>query len=379
MRALHFGRFHSDTFGGLERHVDALIRSMAGRVGSDNLVASENLSGGTLDLGYCRVIKAPSLGLVASASLCPTMPAIARRLHRARPYDIVHLHFPDPMSHLVWECLPRGPRLVISWHSDVIRQKRLMRLYSPFLDRIVNRADAIVAATPAHFGASEQLGAVRDRAKLKVVPYGMDYAPYAPSPALETRAASIRERTPGRHRIFAVGRHVYYKGFAHLIEAMTRVPDAVLVLGGSGPLLEEHRALAARLGLGERVVFPGRIPDAELPAYYAACDVFCMPSTHPSEAFGLVQLEAMASARPIVCCRLGNGVNFVHQDGVNGLAVPPGDAGALADALNALLADPVLRRRMGDAGRARALSEYNTERMASGMIAVYRSLLGERT
>ena len=80
-----------------------------------------------------------------------------------------------------------------------------------------------------------------------------------------------------------------------------------------------------------------------------------------------------------MCCRLGNGVNFVHQDGVTGLAVPPGDAGALADALNALLADPVLRRHMGDAGRARALSEYNTERMASGMIAVYRSLLGERT
>jgi glycosyltransferase involved in cell wall biosynthesis len=253
-----------------------------------------------------------------------------------------------------------------------------MRFYRPFLERIVNRADAIVAATPAHISSSEQLGLVRDRARLKVVPYGMDFAPFEPTPALRARAEAIRSRFPGKHVLFAVGRHVYYKGFRVLIEAMARVPDAALFLGGSGPLLEEHKALAARLALGDRVVFPGRIPDSELPAYYGACDVFCMPSTHPSEAFGLVQLEAMASAKPVICCRLGNGVNFVHQDGVNGLAVAPGDAGALADAINALLADPGRRLRMGEAGRARARAEYTTERMASRMIEVYRSVARAR-
>lgn len=375
MRVLHFGRFYSDSFGGLERHVDVLIRSMARWIEADNLVASAGFSGSMLNLGYCRVIRAPSLGLLASVSLCPTMPIAARLLHAQVSYDIVHLHFPDPMSHLSWACMPRGPKLVISWHSDVIRQQRLMGLYRPFLDRVVNRADAIVAATPAHISSSEQLGLVRDRGKLKVVPFGLDFAPFRPSRELDAQVQAIRARLGARHVLFALGRHVYYKGFRYLIQAMRDVPDAVLVLGGAGPLLEEHRRLVRDLSLEDRVVFPGRIREASLPAYYHACDVFCMPSTHPSEAFGLVQLEAMACARPVVCCRLGNGVNYVHQDGVTGLAVPPADPRALSDAINALLADRERRRIMGEAGQARAFTEYNTERMASEMLAVYRSVV----
>jgi glycosyltransferase involved in cell wall biosynthesis len=375
MRALHFGRFYSDSFGGLERHVDILIRSMAPWVESDNLVAAAGFSGSMLNLGYCRVIRAPSLGLLASVSLCPTMPIAARLLHAQVSYDIVHLHFPDPMSHLAWECLPRGPKLVISWHSDVIRQQRLMRLYKPFLERVVNRADAIVAATPAHIASSVQLGLVHDRAKLKVVPYGLDFRPFRASPELDAQAQAIRSRLGARHVLFALGRHVYYKGFRHLIHAMRRIPDAVLVLGGAGPLFAEHQRLVRDLSLEDRVVFPGRIREASLPSYYHACDVFCLPSTHPSEAFGLVQLEAMACGKPVVCCTLGNGVNFVHQDGVTGLAVPPGDPQALAEAVNTLLADPERRRAMGQAGLARAYAEYNTDLMASGMMSVYRSIL----
>jgi glycosyltransferase involved in cell wall biosynthesis len=375
MRALHFGRFYSDSFGGLERHVDLLIRSMARWVESDNLVASAGFSGSMLNLGYCRVIRAPSLGLLASVSLCPTMPIAARLLHAQMSYDIIHLHFPDPMSHLAWKFIPRGPKLVISWHSDVIRQQRMMRFYRPFLERIVNAADAVVVATPAHISSSRQLGLVHDRSKLRIVPYGLDFAPFRTSPELEAQVQAIRSRLGAKHVLFALGRHVYYKGFRHLIRAMGGIPDAVLVLGGAGPLLEEHRRLVRNLSLEDRVVFPGRIREASLPAYYHACDVFCMPSTHPSEAFGLVQLEAMACARPVVCCSLGNGVNYVHQDGVNGLAVPPGDPAALAQAVNALLADPERRRRMGEAGQVRAYAEYNIERMAAGMLSVYRSIL----
>ncbi len=375
MRVLHFGRFYSDSFGGLERHVDILMRSMASWVESDNLVASAGFRGSMLNLGYCRVVRAPSLGLLASVSLCPTMPIAARLLHAQMSYDIVHLHFPDPMSHLAWECIPRGPKLVISWHSDVIRQQRLMRLYRPFLERVVNEADAIVAATPAHISSSAQLGLVRDRSKLRIVPYGLDFSPFRRSPELDAQAQAIRARLGARHVLFSLGRHVYYKGFRYLIQAMRRIPDAVLVLGGAGPLLDEHQRLVRELALGDRVIFPGRIREASLPAYYHACDVYCMPSTHPSEAFGLVQLEAMACARPVVCCKLGNGVNFVHQDGVNGLAVPPADPDALADAVNALLADPERRRAMGRAGMERAHAEYSTERMASGMLSVYRSIL----
>ena len=375
MRVLHFGRFFSENFGGLERHVDLLIRSMAGHATCDNLVANESFSSATLNLGYCRVIKAPSLGLLAGTAMCPTMPLIARRLHRETRYDIVHLHFPDPLSHLVSYCMPKGPKLVISWHSDIVRQKTLMGFYGPFQKDIISRADAVVAATPAHFSSSTQLGVTSDGNKYKVVPYGLDFAPYELMKETLAKATLLRQQLGTKIVLFAVGRHVYYKGFEYLIRAMREIKEVALILGGGGPLFDSHVRLAKALGVGDRVVFPGRIPDQDLPAYYHASDIFCMPSCERNEAFGQVQLEAMACAKPVVCCQLNNGVNYVHQHGITGIAVPPRNPAALAGAITMLIQDEALRRKMGEAGRSRALTEYSLKKMSDDMLAVYRAVL----
>jgi rhamnosyl/mannosyltransferase len=306
------------------------------------------------------------------------MPLWARRLHREQRFDIVHLHFPDPMSHLAAAALPADVKLVISWHSDVIRQQRLLELYRPFLDRIVARADAIIGATPRHFSSSTQLGACRDPKRLRVVPYGIDFGPFDASAA--AAAGKELKRKLGRSfLIFAIGRHVYYKGFEFLVRAMREVRnDAVLVLGGTGPLRDSLSELAASLGLADRVLFPGRIAEEALPAYYHAADVFCLPSVEPSEAFGLVQVEAMACRKPVISCELNNGVTYVNRHEETGLVAPPRDPGALAAALNRLLQDETLRKRMGEAGYARAKSEFTLERMWEGTLAVYRSVISEQ-
>jgi rhamnosyl/mannosyltransferase len=279
------------------------------------------------------------------------------------------------MSHFAETTLPSRVKRVISWHSDIVRQSQLLRIYRPFLDRIVSRADAIVAATPMHFTSSSQLGACRDPMRLHVVPYGIDFAPYE-APAAAAAGAELRRLLRGRQAIFTVGRHVYYKGYDVLIRAMRNVRnDAVLILGGNGPLSRSLQDLADTLGLGDRVIFPGRIPEHALPSYYHAADVFCLPSVERSEAFGLVQLEAMACRKPVVSCDLGNGVNYVNQDGVTGLVVPPRDERALAAAINRLLDDAALRKEMGEAGYARAKAEFTQDRMVQGMLEVYRSVL----
>lgn len=170
-----------------------------------------------------------------------------------------------------------------------------------------------------------------------------------------------------------------HKGFEFLVRAMRGVrDDAVLVLGGTGPLSGPLQELAATLGLGERVIFTGRIAEEALPAYYHAADIYCLPSVEPSEAFGLVQVEAMACRKPVISCELGNGVSYVNRDGVTGLVVPPRDPRALADALNRLLEDGALRKKMGDAGHARAKSEFTLDRMWDGMLDVYRTVNGEQ-
>jgi glycosyltransferase involved in cell wall biosynthesis len=372
MKVLQFGRFHSSDFGGIERHVATLIGALKGRVEMDNVVANARWRLEVEPRDGHTIYRVPSLGVVASLALAPGFPLFVRRLWQRAGYDIAHLHFPDPLSHLAARLLPRAAKIAITWHSDIIRQRRLFALYRPFLERFLRRADLVIAATPVHFTSSTQLDVVRGSPKCRVVPYGIDAARFAATEAVRAGVARIRSRFPDRPVVFAVGRHVYYKGFEFLLRAMAQV-DATLVLGGTGPLLEEHRRVAARLGLA-RVHFPGRIPDEELPAYYRAADVVCMPSIERAEAFGLVQLEAMASERPLVNCALGTGANFVAPDGVAALTVPPRDPGALAAALNRLLADPAERAALGARGLARARGEFSIERMAQGHLQLYREL-----
>jgi rhamnosyl/mannosyltransferase len=375
MRVLHFGRFYNDNFGGLERHVANLLEGLSGSIHVANIVANERWDLDVVELPRYKVYKAPSLGLVASMPVCPTMPSLIRSLEKAGHFDLYHLHFPDPMSHLALAALPGDRRVVISWHSDIVRQQGLLRLYRPFLNRIIDRASAIIAATPRHFSASTQLASSRHPDRFRVVPYGLDYTPYL-APELDAEAARIRAAHDDRRIVFTVGRHVYYKGFEYLIRAMRNVADDVLLLlGGTGPLTEQYRRLTDELGLAARVRLLGRVPDDALPAHYRAAEVFCMPSVEPSEAFGLVQLEAMACARPVVGCELHNGATYVNQDGVTGLVVPPRDAPALAGALNTLLGDRRLAQRLGEAGRKRALTEFSLQKMWSGTLEVYREVL----
>jgi rhamnosyl/mannosyltransferase len=262
---------------------------------------------------------------------------------------------------------------VISWHSDVVRQKFLLKPYWPILRRFVARASAVIAATPAHFESMAQLGALTRPEQRSVVPYGFDLAPLQrPHPL----AAELRRRH-GARIVFALGRHVYYKGFEYLVRAMAAVPDAVLLLGGQGPLTGELKRIALQSGTSARVVFAGAIPEADLGAYYQACDVFCLPSVEPSEAFGIVQVEAMGCGKPVMCAQLGNGVNWVNPDGVTGLTVPPRDERALALALRKLLDDAALRERFGAAAALRAEQQFSLAALREGTIAVYRRVLGE--
>ena len=159
---------------------------------------------------------------------------------------------------------------------------------------------------------------------------------------------------------------------------MADLPDAVLLLGGRGPLTEELQQIARDTGAPERIVFAGRIPDEELVDYYYACDVYCMPSIAPSEAFGLVQVEAMACKKPVVCGELYKGVTYVNRHEETGLVAQPKDVAGLQAALRRLLENPELRRKYGEQGYRRAWDEFTTDRMATDMLALYRRVLAEK-
>lgn len=324
-----------------------------------------------------RMVEAATLGTFFSTAISLMQVIKAMRMHRQQPFDVVHLHFPNPLAHLTSFLLPSNIKRVITWHSDIIRQKRLLAMYLPFLRRIALRADALVAATPAHFTSSTQIPDSLPAAKQHVIPYGRDFSDLDLTASAAELCASLKLKANSAvasgHIIFALGRHVYYKGFDVLIEAMQHI-DAQLILGGDGPLKAELQQQAEHFGVSHKVTFTGSIPEAELAAYFNACDVFCLPSVAQSEAFGLVQLEAMACGKPVVCTQLNNGVNVVNQAGVTGLAVPVRDVTALAEALNTLLNDDILRSKLGQQAKMHAISGYSLSAMANSHLALYSSI-----
>ncbi|MEN9983927.1 MAG: hypothetical protein RI918_1896, partial [Pseudomonadota bacterium] len=173
----------------------------------------------------------------------------AMRMHRQQPFDVVHLHFPNPLAHLASFLLPANIKRVITWHSDIIRQKRLLAMYLPFLRRIALRADALIAATPAHFTSSTQIPSSLPITKRHVIPYGRDFSDLTLTTTTAELCASIKTKaklvSTSGHIIFALGRHVYYKGFDVLLDAMQHI-DAQLILGGDGPLKAELQQQAER-------------------------------------------------------------------------------------------------------------------------------------
>lgn len=371
-RVLCFGRFCDAIPGGIQRHVEHLLVGLGDRVDYVNLVPNREWR----DLGFERfgvpTVARAGINVDGSLVLSPGLPFSARALHRQKPFDLVHLHFPDPMSHLAAMALPSVPR-VITWHADIFRHRAALALYKPFLRRAAAAAPAIIVATEAHVRNSPILSALPDRSRIRVIPFGFDLDRFTrPAPGLE----ALRQRHRGR-LVFSLGRHVYYKGFDVLLRAIAAMPEDVsLILGGTGPLTAELKALADTLGIAARVHFVGLIEEEALPAYFQLCDVFCLPAVSRAEAFGIVQVEAMAAGRPVVSTRLGNGVDLVNRDGETGLTVEPGNAGALAGALGELLDDPERARMLGSRGRQRAFAEYGLGQMAERTLETYRAVLG---
>lgn len=318
------------------------------------------------------VTRVGTLGAVGSVTIAPGLPS---ELLRARA-DVIVLHEPNPWALLsLAVARPRAP-LAIWFHSEVVRPRLQYALfYHPLVRTVYKRARRIVVSSPPLGENAAALAPYRDR--IAVIPFGIDVSRWDATPDVCARAAAIRAEAGGRPLVLFAGRMVPYKGVDVLLRALAGI-DAAAVLAGSGPSRDGWMALARELGIADRIRFAGEVPHEELAALYHACDVFVLPSVTRAEAFGYVQLEAMACARPVVSTRVPSGVPWVNRDGETGLTVPPGDPDALGKAIAALTADADLRQRMGAAGLARVRSEFTLERMRIATTAMYRDLTNSR-
>ncbi len=370
MRVTHLGKFYAPVPGGMERVLQSLCEGERARgLDSRALVVGTARSTVREAVDGVPVTRAASWFRVGSVWFAPMLIRLLRQIET----DVLVLHEPNPMALLAF-ALARPPhRLAVWYHSEVLRPRwRYQLFYAPFLKPALRRASRIVVSSPAlpvHAAALKG-----HSSRCEVIPFGLD-APLAPDPAGQSAVAAVRQRWTGPIALF-VGRLVPYKGVEFLLRALTGV-DVAAVIIGDGPLRPSLEALARTLGVESRTFFLGAVDDRTVAAWYSGCDVFVLPSVTRAEAFGMVQLEAMARGTPVISTRLATGVPWVNVDGQTGLTVPPADSAALAAALQRLIDDEPLRRQMGAAARDRFLAEFTRERMIDRTVAMYERIMRE--
>jgi glycosyltransferase involved in cell wall biosynthesis len=360
MRILHLYKDYYPVLGGIENHIKILAEAQAA-AGHQVIVLVCDPGQRTRieEFNGVKVIKAGRLTTAASMPLSLTQPIILARL---RP-DVVHIHSPYPLGEAANYFLGRAQVTVITYHSDVVRQRGWLRLYGPLLRRVLYAADRIIATSPCYIETSPWLRPVRE--KCVVVPLGVDARRFAPP------------TTPydGPPTLLFVGKLRHYKGLDDLLRALVEMQEVHLNVVGDGPMRSPWEALAEELGLADHIHFLGEVNDADLPRLYHQAHLFVLPANARAEAFGTVLLEAMAAGLPCITTEVGTGTSWVVQHGVTGLVVPPCNSEALAGAIRQLLTDPDARWHMGRQGQQRARQEFSQQGMVQGVMDLYQMIL----
>ena len=362
MKVLQLGKFYP-IFGGVEKVMYDLTLGL----GCDMLCASADkrreFNTISLDGGGCLFV-APTLFKASGTMIAPKMVSWLKK--HAREYDLIDIHHPDPMAGLALRLSRFKGKVILHWHSDIIGKGVFRFLYKPIQNWLVRRADKIVGTTPVYISESPDLKDVQE--KTTFVPIGIETL----RPEMES-LAKIRQEFEGKKLVFSLGRLIPYKGYEHLVRAASYLPDNYkVVIGGSGPLRDSLQEEIDNLGLSRKVTLVGYMEDNDPPAWFAAADVFVLPSVTKNEAFGIVQIESMSVGTPVVSTKIpGSGVSWVNADGVSGLNVEAGNPKAIADAVIAVTKDDMSQKAFGEGARQRFECLFRKELMIDKITELY--------
>ena len=369
MKILQVNKLYYPEIGGIEKTLQQISEGLNDAVDLKVLVCQKKGRGAVEKVNGVEVHRSGSLGVVASVPVSFPFLRDLRRMSKDR--DVIQYHLPFPLGDL--GCLLSGYRgkVVAYWHSDVVKQKKWMVLYKPIMKRFLQRADMILVSAEGILEGSWYLKPYRE--KCKVVPFAVtDDILHAGGDYLAQYGYQKEKKSIN---FLFIGRLVYYKGCSVLLEAFAGLGgEATLTIIGEGSLKEELRQQAEVYKIADRVFFKGYVSDSEMKQCMEEADVFVLPSVERSEAFGLVQLEAMAYGMPVINTSLPSGVPEVSIHGETGLTVAPGSAGELTAAMEWMVAHPQERVEMGKAARRRLEEKYTQEIMVGNIKKIYEEL-----
>ena len=356
MKVLQFSKFYPPVHGGIEQVAFDISEGITKSNGQPVDVLCVDPIGERKDDGKFRY-KVYRQKLFAQLFSTPLSFSLILRWRAIRNnYDVIHVHLPNPMAVLALFLFPPKGKIVLHWHSDIVKQKKLLLLFAPLQKWILDKCTCIIVTSPVYGQSSPTLQPYQD--KIVCIPIGVDTHVMPLNDELEK---SIKKRYQNKKIVFSLGRLVYYKGMEYLIDAAKELPpDYIVLIGGTND------------GLSDKVVLLGSINYSDLASYYKSCDVFCLPSIHESEAFGVVQLEAMSFSRPLVSTNIPrSGVAWVNQHNETGIVVEPNDAKALAKGIVSVVQNSAT---FSKGAKARFDTMFTKELMVKNIINLYSSL-----
>jgi rhamnosyl/mannosyltransferase len=368
IKVLHFFKtYYPQSMGGIEQVIFQLAEGCI-KHGIESEVLYLSREGGAREGRVANHVSHRSKQDLQIASTGFSISAFKDFAELAKDADVIHYHFPWPYMDLVHFASRIKKPTVVTYHSDIVKQKFLLKLYRPLMRRFLNDVDSIVASSPNYVESSSVLREFKS--KVSVIPFGLDSATYPE--ASSERLAYWRSRFGERFFLF-VGALRYYKGLNFLLEAAQKTKLPVVILG-AGPLEYELKQQAERLGV-DNVYFLGALPDDDKFALLSLCYALVFPSHLRSEAFGISLLEGAMYGKPLISCEIGTGTTYINIADETGLVVPPRDPGALADAMRKLWNNPSLAEAMGKAAAVRCERFFSVDSMVSSYASLYRSLL----
>lgn len=371
MRILHISKYYYPYIGGVENICKYLVEGMPQH--EIAVLCFNERHEDTIE--YVNGIKVYRVGtkinISRQALSLSYFPMMRRAIKEFRP-DIIHFHWANPFpAAVLLTMMPSNVKLVIHWHMDIIKQKKIYPLIKPIEKALLKRADLVVVTSPTYRDASVPLQAFKD--KVKILPCAVDEDNFVLRNGDLEKIGEIKKRYGNKPIVFFVGRHIQYKGLPHLIEAEKFVKsDCVFVVAGNGPLTAELKAKCN----SSRVLFVGRLSDEDLKLHHYAASVFAFPSVTKNEAFGIALAEAMYCGTPAVTFTIpGSGVNWVSLNGVTGIEVPNGDDEAFAKAIDTLLENKELYRVYAENGMKRVKEKFTIPSMTNTMEGYYKDLM----
>jgi len=370
MRILHIGKYYPPYFGGIEKVNYDLVESLNENGISTDVLCFNNQNKTQVENKGYNIYRAATINSAFSSPLSFSIFKQLRKIHNN--YDIIHVHVPNPMGAIALQSVSFKGKVIVHWHSDIIKQKKLKKIYRPFQEKLLQRADRIIVTTSNYIEGSADLRPYRN--KCKVIPIGISKSDFV---ANELFREQLKQQYKDKKVVFSIGRLIYYKGFEYLIEAAKKLPDNVVVLiGGTGILKEDLQKQIEKSQVEEKVTLLGNIPFENLGEYYNRADIYCLSSTERSEAFGVVLIEAMSFGCPIVSTNIkGSGVPWVNRNNDTGIVVEPKNSDLLAEAITRIATSPELATKFSINSLIRYDAEFSKEKMTQRTIELYKELM----